>query len=232
MNIFISEIDWDRYFRFDKMWITTKHWKSLSAAAKTVLLVIACHCNKRGKAFPGEKTIARLSGRTKKTVRQGISDLKGFPGFDYTDYKTKRGKQSKIFHLQLPPEEEPGRSYHFHRAIMDCGAWSLLTPTAQALYPVMRYWARYIAAEDESLENLIDLREHYKNRKWEICTEKINQLANDADIDRHSVKEAINSLTENCLIDPYETKIGEKGWKVFFTPQIIRQANYQNQSYD
>jgi hypothetical protein len=228
MYLFKSDIDWDWFFRYDKKWIADMQWASLSAAAKTVLPVIACHCNERGEAFPGEDTIAGLSGRTEKTVRQGISDLKGFPGFDWEYYRTKRGKRSKKFHLEFPPIGERGRSFFFHRAIMDCGAWSLLSPTAQALYPVLRYFARFIDGEDEKLADIDDFSDRYVQRRWEICVAEVDQLAKYAGIDRHTVAKAAINLMQKFLIDPYYDDNGEKGWIVYFIPEQYWEASYHN----
>jgi hypothetical protein len=230
---FPDEVDWKWFFRFDKRWIENMNWASISAAAKSVLPVIACHCNERGAAFPAEETISGLSGRTEKTVRQGISDLKGFPGFDWEPYKTKREKQSKKFHLELPPKRERGRSIFFYRVIMDGGLWSKLKPTAQALYPAMRYSAIYVNGQDEYSTEEGEFMDGYIKRKFEICDAEVGLLAHLAGIDRRSVKDAMQSLQANFLLEPYD----DSGWatdgtprKVFILPAKIYLPSYLNQN--
>jgi hypothetical protein len=235
---FPDEVDWTRFFRFDKRWIENLNWARISPAAKAVLPVIACHCNERGESFPGEEVIAALSGRTAKIVRQGIRDLEGFPGFSCERYLTRRGKKGKRFNLVLPPKGERGRSFFFHRGIIDGGIWRKrsseqdragLIPTAQALYPVMRYFSRYDTDENGNIEKLYDFSDHYANRSWELCDAEIGQLARFAGIDRRAVKDAMQSLHSNFLLEPHVDCSGEKTWKVYLLPKKYWQPSYLNQ---
>jgi hypothetical protein len=151
---FPHELDKNLFFRFDKRLIENMNWARISPAAKAVFPVIGCFCNERGDAFPGENTIASLSGLTPKSVRKGIrNDLDGFPGFNWTYYQTRYDKRGKRFNIALPRKDIKGQTFFFHRIIIDSGIWSELTPTAHALYPVMRYFSRYEADEDENDEN-------------------------------------------------------------------------------
>ncbi len=72
MYQFRDEINYINFFRFNKALVTQKLWANLPKASKSVYPVILVHCNAKGMAFPGQKTIAILSGRTEKTVREGI----------------------------------------------------------------------------------------------------------------------------------------------------------------
>jgi hypothetical protein len=246
MYHFRDEVDWTRFFRFDKRWIENMNWARISPAAKAAFPVIACHCDKHGEAFPGEETIAALSGRTDKIVRQGIHDLEGFPGFSWERYLTRRGKRGKRFMIEFPPKGERGRAFFFHRGIIDAGIWrknkledwvpwkdkqdrSGLISAAQALYPVMRYFSRYDADEDETLEDLSEFDERYADRRWELCSAEVGQLAKYAGINRHTVTTAIKSLQDNFLLEPYKTGTGEKAWKVFIIPKRYWKAGHLNQ---
>lgn len=237
MFYFPDQVDWTRFFRFDKRWIENMHWARISPAAKAILPVIACHCDERGAAFPGEETIAALSGLTPKSVRQGIRrDLAGFPGFSWEYYLTRRGKRGKQFQIALPPKNERGRAFFFHRGIIDGGIWRKrnderdragLIPAAQALYPVLRYFARYEADKDDS--DLSEFDERYADRRWELCFAEVNQLASYAGINRHSVTDALKSLQVNFLLERHENGTGEKVWKVFIIPAKYWKAGYLNQ---
>ena len=227
---FPNEVDWTLFFRFDKKWIENMNWSRITRAAKATLPVIACHCNNRGQSFPGEETIAALSGLTPMSVRKGIRvDLDGFPGFNWEYYHTKRGKRGKRFLLTFPQKGTKGRSFFFYRGIIDGGLWRELKPAAQALYPVMRYFSRYDFDEDQDLDDQSDFNECYSKRKWELCGAEIGQLAKYAGINRRSIPEAIRSLQENFLIDPYMDLNSEKAWKVYLIPEKYFKASYLNQ---
>lgn len=207
------------------------NWARISPAAKAVLPVIACHCNERGEAFPGEEVIAALSGLTAKSVRDsGIKKgLDGFPGFSWEYYLTRRGKRGKRFMIEFPPKGEQGQAFFFYRGIIDGGIWCGLKPTAQAIYPVLRHFARYDIEEDESSEDPSEFLDDYKKRRWELCSSEIGQLAKHAGIDRRSVAEAMANLKKNFLLEPQVDGSGEKAWKVFLIPAKYWKASYLNQ---
>lgn len=228
---FHNDINWNQFFRFDKKWIENMNWadQRISPAAKAILPVIGCHCNECGEAFPGEETIAALSGLTAKSVRKGIHDLEGFPGFNWSYYLTRLGKRGKRFNVSFPPKGEKGRVFFFHRGIMDGGIWRELKPSAKALYPVMRYFSRYDVDSDESLEDLSDFDDRFANRRWELCGAEVGQLARFAGIDRRSIADAIQSLQKNFLIKAFIDENGDKAWKVYLIPEKYWKASYLNQ---
>jgi len=222
---FPNEVDWTRFFRFDKKWIENMNWARISPAAKAVLPVIACHSNERGESFPGEVAVAALSGRTPKTVRHGIRDLDGFPGFTWQHYLTRQGKRGKRFRIEFAPKNEKGRSFFFHRGIIDGGIWCELKPTAQAIYPVLRYFARYDDDYDEDDDPPSEFIERYATRSWEMCSAEVVQLAKYAGVERHTVSEAMKNLQENFLLEP--NGCGE--WRVYIIPAKYWRAGYLNQ---
>ena len=225
-----EKIDWTQYFRFDKKLIKNGNWARILPAAKAIFPVIGCHCNEHGQSFPGEKTIAALSGLTDKSVRKGISGLDGFPGFKWQYYKTRMNKHSKKFFIELPPKSEKGRAIFFHRGILEGGNWCQLKPAAQALYPVMRYFSYYDVQEDDEREEILGVEELYATRKWELCNTDIGELAENAGINRRSIKAALESLQESNLIEPYTDKTGEDMWKVYLIPPEIWKAGYLNRT--
>ena len=64
------------FFKWDKSLIESKKWAALPKAAKSIFPVIAVHCNAKGECNPSQRKIADLSGRTEKTVSEGIKALK------------------------------------------------------------------------------------------------------------------------------------------------------------
>jgi hypothetical protein len=234
------------FFRFDKKWVENMNWALLPKSSKGILPVIACHCNESGESFPGEQTIAALSGWTDKKVREGINGLVGFPGFEVAYYVTKRGRRAKRYKMTFPPEHEKGRSFFFHKIILDGGNWRELRPVSQALYPVMRYFGYFdqdiYFGQEDSEENSFGPDEFdlmFKSRKWDLCEAEVSTMADYAGIKRPSVYTALTDLEKNFLIkDAGTNDEGARWWRVYLTPpsywnraylnkKIIRQA-YKN----
>ncbi|SDP57680.1 helix-turn-helix domain-containing protein [Desulforhopalus singaporensis] len=229
--------EWNRrgHFWFDKKLIENKNWAILSKASKSVFPVIASHRNEKGEAFPGEQAIAILSGLSDKTVRQGIRGLEDFPGIEIQNYVTKRGRRSKRYKIDKPPEVQ-GRSFPFYRGVFEGGNWLHLIPSAQALYPVMRYFGYfdsvvceiYLYEEDAGGYDLHDFDAVYKDRKWDFCIAELDILAEYAGISKRSVYDALRSLGDNHLIENYSDE-DLVGWKVFLLPTTIYNRDYLNE---
>jgi hypothetical protein len=221
------------FFRFDKKWIENMNWALLPKSSKGVLPVIASHCDNLGQSFPSEQTIAALSGWTEKKVREGINGLVGFPGFELSHYTTKRGRRAKRYKMTFPHEREEGRSFFFHKIIIDGGNWHELKPVSQALYPVMRYFGYFDAEEytlDETNEELIsmDVPELYKIREWDLCEAEISIMAEYAGIKRPSVYTALADLAKNFLIEEAVNEQGARTWKVYLIPPRHYKRGYLN----
>jgi len=185
-------------------------WATLPKASKAIFPVLSCFRDgKTGVAFPSEQTVAILSGRTDKVVRMGIKGLEGFPGVQMERYLTARGRWSRRFFITAPPQEK-GRAFPFFKAVVTGGYWLFLTPTAQALYPVMRYFSFY---EFWSAEERDDFDEQFLNRAFEYCEAETVVMAEHAGIDRRSMGPALKSLEQQCLVEPEEDR-----WKVWLRP--------------
>ncbi|HNU72428.1 MAG TPA: hypothetical protein PKL48_12045 [Thermodesulfobacteriota bacterium] len=216
MHTFTDDINQSQFFWFDKRLISSMQWAILSKASKAVFPVIACHANKQGQAFPGERTIGNLAGITDKVARAGISGLRDFSHFDYDYYITARGKRAKRYHLQVPQKHDRGASFPFFRYVLDSGAWHEALPTAKALYPVMRHFAgfdvdEYIEAEGKiGLGVDTDFDEIWTARKYDFCTADPHVLCEYAGIHRNSLPDALKSLERVCLIDRHEGR-----WRVY-----------------
>jgi len=230
---FKDELDQKGHFWFDKKLIENVNWAALPQASKTIYPVIGCHQNEAGEAFPGEQKIAVLSGRTEKIVRQGIIGLDGFPGFKAVDYVTRRGRRSKKFKISRPPRER-GRGFPFYKAVLEGGHWLHLTPSAQALYPVLRNFGYFdintfeVYCEEEEADsecNPIHFDEIYEIRSWDVCEAEEDILAEYSGISKRSIPGALESLRRSLLIADYQSGDIE-GWKVFLRP-----AKYYNRSY-
>jgi hypothetical protein len=230
------------HFWFPKSLVKDMNWAALPQASKTVFPVLAIHANNKGECFPAEERIAALAGVTEKTARQGLRDLDGFPaygGFEY--YHTKLGKRSKRHHLILPRSGmvpldmmDKGQTFPFHRVIIEYGNWSLLLPTAQALYPVMRCFGYfdvdiYYEHVDESLSFSDDDTTLFSERKCDFCKTDYGLLARYAGIDRHYITRAINDLIDKSLLAPINDYNGNRIFKVYLHPHRYYKVSFLNE---
>ena len=228
MYQFTDQINYESLFVFDKRWIKNMNWAALPKASKAIFPVIAAHCDKKGLAFPSERRIAILSGRTDKVVRVGIKDLNGFPGFKVGYRITNTGKRGKRFEMNLPQIKQ-GETFPFHRCIIYGGNWSQCTPTAMALYPVMRRFSyfdydRYVEESDLDAEPS-EFDEIYKTRDFDFCEAEPDIMAEFAGISRRSIKAALDVLGDRSLIEG----ISHGSWKVFLTPPKHFKRSFLNQ---
>jgi len=234
MYTFKEKLNCGNFFRFDKMIIRKKIWAKLPTASKTIYPVIGVHCNAEGVAFPSELTIAKLSGCTEKTVREGIKGLMGLRGFHKERYITYRGQRAIKYRLNPLPVEK-GRAFFFHKVIIEGGNWSQLTPTARALYPVLRLFSfhdyyEYLIREDldPSYNDNMDL---YKERKYDFLIADIDVIAEHAGISIRSIPPAMKALQENYLLEETEPiyRDDNSTWKVYLIPTNYFERDWLNQ---
>jgi hypothetical protein len=222
---FKDEIDLDGHFWFDKKLIENYNWAILQKASKSVYPVICSFMNDQGLAFPGERTIACLAGRTDATTRKGLNGLQGLPNFKLLKYKTKTGNWSKRFEIEKPNGEQ-GSSFPVFKQIFEGGNWGMATPTGQALYIVMLAFSK---ADDEEL--LVQCDEHdvgfidaFRKREYGICELDGYTLAEYAGITRRSINPALENLQSVSLLDIYDAN----SWKVYLRPPSIYKRAFLN----
>jgi hypothetical protein len=224
MYRFKEDINWTAHFWFDGQLIKKMIWAKLPKASKSIYPVIACHRNEKGIAYPGERTIAILSGRTDKTVRNGIRALDGLYNIKITNYITSRGRRSRKFFIAAPPRV-PGRAFPFYKCLLEKGLWQALNPTAQALYPVMRHFGffegdTYRLYQDPGYSD-DNFDSVYRERDFDFCEAEPLQLALHAGISRQSLAPALEDLLACDLIEALDRDPGGHVflWKVFFKTQ-------------
>jgi len=105
----------------------------------------------------------------------------GFRGLIFTYYTTKLGRKSKRFTIKFPPKEKKDRYFFFHKCIFEGGNWLNLKSVSRALYPVMRYFARfdkdlYLELEESAVESFdpMAFEEFYRKRQWDVCKADVN----------------------------------------------------------
>lgn len=214
MFLYTNDLAYNSFFWFEKDIIRNLNWAALPKASKAIYPVIRSHCNKNGDAWPGEETISTLCGRTEKIVRSGIQGLEKFPGIRTETYLTRRGHRSKRFSCKIP-DYEKGKLFPFHKDIILGANWSLLKPTAQALYPVMRYFGfndfyEYWGATEDIEEKGFDLDgsgfswDNFKDREFDFCEAEPRVLCEYAHIASRSYREAITDLEKHFMIKKIE----------------------------
>ena len=228
---FTNDLACNSFFWFEKHLIRNMNWAALPKASKAIYPVIRSHCNSVGDAWPGEETISILSGRTEKIVRSGIGGLEKFPGIRVEPYMTRRGKRSKRFSCKTPAYKK-GELFPFHKDIILGANWSLLKPTAQALYPVMRYfgYADFYEYADDELSN-VESEEHngwsnFRDREYDFCEAEQRVLCEYANIASRSYREAIADLEKYHMIKAVEEEEGK--FMVYLHPPIYYKRDSLN----
>lgn len=240
MYKFRDEINYINFFKFDRELVRSGKWANLPKASKSVYPVILAHCNARGTAFPGQETIAILSGRTEKTVREGIKGLQEFPGFKAYKILTGRGHLSYRYKIDITPDGK-GRSFSLYKCLFESGYWSELSPCAHSLYIVMRTFAffdGYLFCELENLDEyegyeVSELIENgiYQEREYDFVNADMDLLADYAGISSdRGFTDALNSLEENHLIEPTDSIDGFNTWKIYRIPQFYIRRAWLNES--
>ena len=219
---FPEEINEINFFRFDKQLIREKQWAELPLASKSIFPAICSHCNSQGHCHPGQQRIAILSGCTEKTVRTGLKGLRRLEGFHMTSQVSARGHNNYRYIIDFPKQEK-GKMFPFYKSIIEAGNWSLLTPSAQALYPVMRQFGFW----ENELNDKFNIHE-YIERGYDYVDADIDILSDYAGIHESTLYKALHLLEDNNFIEDIGITEGRKTWKVFLKPDRRFEANYLN----
>lgn len=218
MYQFRDEINFDVYFRFNKMNIKNLKWANLPLPSKSIFPVIAVHCDRYGVAKPSKQTIAILAGCSEKTVHNGLQGLKDYPGFQIDKYVTSRGKRANKYHISFPSMEQRGKSFPFYKSIITGANWRLCSPASHAVFPVMHCFSQFdflIYAADEDLETYDD-PELFKERKYQYCCADIDVIAEYAGITLITAQKSIEELEYFHLIEYTEDYLDAPAWKVYY----------------
>ena len=92
----------NNFFRIPNNFLHSQEWRALPVAAKAIYPVIGCHCDKLGKAFPSQLTIAKLAGVDVKTVRNAILALGTLEHFQAIPGSNNKGQRIYRYQLRNP----------------------------------------------------------------------------------------------------------------------------------
>jgi len=224
-KFFTENVNQKGFFGFERSIIQSYRWAQLPPASKSIFPAIFIHANSAGSCNPSRKRIAALAGVTEKTVTAGIEGLKSLPQFTVAK-KTinSRGVRGNVFNLSLPNIKIRGRAFPFHRSIVLGGNWANLTPSAKSLYPVLRHLAFYDFNTGQTEWDNSDFGE----RLYDSCEADYSVMAEYAGISIWTVRDALDSLRENFLLErPGEDEIG---WRVYLRPTRFFDADDLNRN--
>jgi hypothetical protein len=111
--------------------------------------------------------------------------------------------------------KKSGGAFPFFQFLFESGCWREASPSAKALYPIMRFFGHYdrdeCITEDEYPED--GFIEEYKERHCDICEAELRVMADLAGITRQSVYAALKDLSRCLLIERMEDE--PYRWRVF-----------------
>jgi hypothetical protein len=217
--------------RMPRRIIEEGYWSNLNSASKAVYLPLLKFVNKKGSAWPSQRTLAIVSGITEKTAGNGVKGLNGLPGFEKKKYITRRGHTANHYFIEEPLPDYQHTIWFSHDYI-NGGNWSLLTPAAKAVFPVLKHFAwweidLYFELKDDGYDP-IDFLEIYQDRDYDFMNAEEQNICELAGINRRSLFDAYESMISNNFIELLGVDEGRKTWKVFTTPSQYYKRDWLN----
>jgi hypothetical protein len=220
--------------RFARMLIEKETWATLKPASKAIYPCLLKFVNKgSGLAFPCLHTLAIVSGVSEKTAGEGIKGLDGLPGFMKETYITRRGHTAYKYKIQEPPPDRDHTIWISHHFI-NGGNWSLLTPTAKAVFPVLKHFSWWDGRYYCELENLdssmddLDLQCLYPDRKYDFIDAEDEIVCKFSGITKRSLQNAYESLHKHHFVSPLRVA-GRRVWKTYIYPPKHYKREWLNQ---
>lgn len=198
-------------------------WRDLPLASKAVFTVIGCHCDGSGHAKPGQGHIGDRAGISRKTVQKGTTGLLALPEEEFTVSQrwTSTGRRAYSYDIKLPPADGRRKQWFpLRRWIVHEGYFSQLTPSAQALLPVVHFFAHY-DLDTYDLEEVEARDERFEDLPFLILDAQVSAMAEHTGISRRAVYVGLSSLEEAGLIERplYHGEVSKMpSWKVLREP--------------
>ena len=229
---FTDDLRGNLFIQMPGFYFEYKLWRELPLASKAILPVIYKHMNAWGGCYPSQQTIAILAGITEKTAREGLKGLDGLHGFCKKKYATRRGRTSYKYTAEDIFDNQ--ETISISHAFFNGGNWSQLTPSAKAVYPVLKYfkwWDFTIYREDEeiSVHEGEDLPgQNYPDRKYDYAYPECEHVAEHAGVNVRSLHSAYESLSEHHFIKFHGEIEGLETWRLFTDPPKVYEPEYLN----
>ena len=208
-------------------------WKSWPKATKAIVPVIMKHSNASGHSFPSQTRIAIYSGITEKSVRQGLAGLNNFKDFGINREINRRGWIRNNYWFKPATRNEKEAIFISH-AFFNGGNWALLTPSAKAIYPVLKcfcYWDFDLYQDHEEVaEELSEYDEIYRNRKYDYLSADHEAIAEFSGVSMKSIPSAFNSLKKHFFMEPIGIIDDRDTWKLLTQPPYIYTEHMNKQA--
>lgn len=208
----------DVFWPFSRHIVTSGSWASLnSRSSKCVLPTIMRHCDKDGKAFPNEDTLAIKSGVDTKTVKRAIKELVKHQLMSVeVTFDPRKMRRKNQYQIGRPGQ---GHFFPFFPYLVDSGLWASLPPSAKNLYIVLRCGAHlseddYLAIHAEMWsreeqffgEAALDTGTFIRNfawREWELFTGELDVVKGFCGIkDTRTLNTGLAALEDAGLVLP------------------------------
>lgn len=206
-------------------------WAELPLASKAVLPVLMHFARNSGRCWPSQEVLCALSGiNSRKTVRRGVRALEEAGLISTKKATTTAGRTLTIYDLNLPQDEHYAP---LHASVFLGGNWAIMgdCPTAQALYPVMRAFAKprpdlepagaWIAADSE------EWAEWYAARECDWCGAEKGELVRFSGIGVRSYSTAVGFLCDRIKAVAREEQAPQY-WRVNFLDGWSFKPEYLN----
>jgi len=217
-KIFPDDVRGELFIRIKGSYFKDGTWKNWPKSTKAIVPVIMKHSNTNGYSFPGQTRIAIYSGLTEKSVREGLSRLKNFQDFGIKKEFSPRGRIKNNYWFQPVSKNEKGAVFISH-AFFNGGNWARLSPSAKAIYPVLKYFCYWdYDLYEEMGESSSNFDEVYKDRKYDFLSTGPEAIAELSGVSKGSLPSAFRSLEKHYFMEHIGMVDGRKTWKLFTQP--------------
>jgi len=221
----------DLYFLYPR-WLFTDgvYARDLTSPMKAVLPALMRYMNSDGTCYPSITSLCRVSGVSKReAVINALQSLRtvGLIEIQKERFGTSGRRNTYARTWTTPEAGKDGTGWFpFYHSVIQGGNWRKATPTAKALYPVLRHLAKLHADDDHddgSGTGWIgrdELHDHLQARQWDILRrshyQNVDLLVDTAGISRRSFWSAMQSLADCHLLEPFDNNSG--AYKVYLRP--------------
>jgi len=214
----------DLFIRIRRSYFQERIWKNWPKTTKAIVPVIMKHSDACGYSFPSQTRIAIYAGITEKSVRKGLNGLQNFQDFGIKKEITRRGRIMNKYWFKPASRDEKGAVFISH-AFFNGANWARLTPSAKAIYPVLKcfcYWEFDLYQEyEEMAEPPSEFDEVYRNRKYDFSNAEPEAIAKFSGVCKGSISSAFQSLESHYFMEPIGMMGGRETWKLFTQPPYI-----------
>jgi len=232
-KIFPDDVRGDLFIRIRGSYFEYMIWRDWPKATKAIIPVIMKHSDACGNSFPSQTRIAIYSGINEKSVREGLNGLQNFPDFGIKKDFNKRGWAMNKYWFRPATKNEKEAVFISH-AFFNGGNWALLSQSAKAIYPVLKYfcyWEFDLYQEyEEMTEPPSETFEVYLNRKYDFLNADTEAIVEYSGVCKKSISSAFQELKNRYFIEPIGMVDGRETWKLFTQPPSIFNAYMNKQA--